>query len=139
MFFYLITEGLGFHLLQSFFHRLPQQSSKEPRPLSNRLHNGNLRLKGQVIHFTPDAIFPGNGIEEIFIAAKTFQFRVLLCGKSPLTVPNCLTEHVIRHAAAKLDDFRRRKAYSLIQRPLHQTRSNLLIEEFIGYFNNLCG
>jgi len=87
-------------------------------------------LKGQFIHFTPDVVFPGDGFEEISIAARTFQFLVLLCGKTPLTVPNCLIEHGVRHAAAKLNDFRRRKAYSLIQRPLHQTRSNLLIEEF---------
>ena len=97
------------------------------------------RYHDHAIHFTPDAISPGDGFEEIFITAKTFQFLVLLCGKSPLAVLNHLTEQVIRHAAAKLDDFRRRKAYSLIQRPLHQTRSNLLIEEFIGYFNYLCG
>ena len=31
MFFYLITEGLGFHLLQSFFHRLGFQSTHPVR------------------------------------------------------------------------------------------------------------
>ena len=88
---------------------------------------------------TPTTVTPVEPFTEGNAIAKTFQFLVLLCGKTPLTAPNCLIEHVIRHAAAKLDDFRRRKAYSLIQRPLHQTRSNLLIEEFIGDFNNLCG